>query len=329
MSFRSFTEASGLYNLLMRLRASGIKIIGSGSAVSEGVRNNLDIRPETALWVEDRLGIKERRHLQSGESLLTLVEQSSSVALEASGLVPGDLDGIIVATSTPDFINPSMAAILHGRLGAKSECASFDLQAVCAGFVYALGTVASLIASGAGKNFLLIGADQFSKITNFEDRNCVFFGDAAGAMVVQATQGNSFLAVELNTEGEGWQSFHTPSDSREFIMNASEVSKSATAKLPASIRSICDFSGISVEEIDLFVTHQPSKPVLDSLEESLGIPSERLLRNIENRGNTAGATIPLLFSEMEVITRAKSGDYICFSAIGSGWVWGSAILKWE
>jgi 3-oxoacyl-[acyl-carrier-protein] synthase-3 len=112
-------------------------------------------------------------------------------------------------------------------------------------------------------------------------------------------------------------------------MNSSEVAKSATVKLPASIRSICESSGISTDEITWFVTHQPSKPVLDSLEAELKIKPGSLLRNIEHRGNTAGATIPLLFSEMDVLSRAKSGDYICFSAIGSGWVWGSAILKWE
>lgn len=313
----------------MRLKAQGVRIVGHGSAVCENRVSNISLRPETADWVEARLGIKERRHLQADESLMSLVESASEQALQMSGLKADDLDVIIIATSTPDFINPSMAAILHGRLGAKPECASFDLQAVCAGFVYALGTVASLIASGAGKNFLVIGADQFSKITDFSDRNCVFFGDAAGAMIIQATSGDSFLNVELQTEGTGWESFHTPSISKEFKMNASEVAKNATVKLPASIKSVCDFSGISTDEVSWFVTHQPSKPVLDSLEESLKLAPGRLLRNIENRGNTAGATIPLLFSETDVLNRAKSGDFICFSAIGSGWVWGSAILKWE
>ena len=313
----------------MQLRSQGIRIVGSGSAVSHSSISNQELWPETADWVEARLGIKERRHLNADESLMSLVEIASENALKISGLKASDLDGIVIATSTPDFINPSMAAILHGRLDAKSNCASFDIQAVCAGFVYALGTVASLVASGAGKNFLLIGADQFSKITDFSDRNCVFFGDAAGAMIIQATSGDSFLNVELQTEGAGWESFHTPSISKEFRMNASEVAMSAKVKLPASIRSICEFSGISTDEINWFVTHQPSKPVLDSLEENLKLNPGSLLRNIENRGNTAGATIPLLFSEMDVLNRAKSGDYVCFSAIGSGWVWGSAILKWE
>lgn len=313
----------------MRMKATGVRIIGHGSAVSDFRVKNHDLRADTAQWVEERLGVKERRHLPINEELIQLAETASRNALEASGLLPHDLDGIIVATSTPDFINPSMASMLHGRLEANTNCASFDIQAVCAGFVYALGTVTSLIASGAGKNFLIVGADQFSKITDFNDRNCVFFGDAAGAMIIQSTSGDSFMNVELHSEGKGWESFHTPSDTRTFKMDSSEVAKSATVKLPASIRSICDSSGISTDEITWFVTHQPSKPVLDALEAELKIKPGRLLRNIEYRGNTAGATIPLLFSEMDVLSRARSGDYICFSAIGSGWVWGSVILKWE
>lgn len=313
----------------MRLTCHGIRVSGSGSAISQHSKSNVDLRPDTAAWVEERLGIKERRHLKADESLISLVENASMQALKMSQLIAQDLDGIIVATSTPDFLNPSMASVLHGRLGADANCASFDIQAVCAGFVYALGTVASLIASGAGKNFLIVGADQFSKITDFDDRNCVFFGDAAGAMIIQATTGDSFLNVELHSEGKGWESFHTSSSTRKFKMDSSEVAKNATVKLPESIRSVSELSGISTDEITWFVTHQPSKPVLDSLEEELKIRPGRLLRNIEYRGNTAGATIPLLFSEMKVLSRAKSGDYICFSAIGSGWVWGSAILKWE
>jgi 3-oxoacyl-[acyl-carrier-protein] synthase-3 len=313
----------------MRFKCKGIRIAGSGSAVSQNQVSNLQLRPDTAVWVESRLGIRERRHLGEEESLLSIIESAAIKALSVANLKATEIDAIIIGTSTPDYLNPSMASILHGRLAASPNCASFDLQAVCAGFVYSLGIAASLIAAKAGKNFLVIGADQFSRITDFEDRNCVFFGDAAGAMVIQASDGDSYLAVELNSEGEGWESFHTPRNTGTFQMNSAEVARNASAKLPDSIRSVSRFSGILTSEINWFVTHQPSKPVLDALEEELQISEGRLLRNIEFRGNTAGATIPLLFSELDVINRAKSGDYICFSAIGSGWVWGSAILKWE
>lgn len=312
----------------MRIRVPGIRLIASGSAISDNPISNVDLRPETAEWVESRLGIIERRHLQETEALIDLVEVASRNALKNGGIESHQLTAIIVATSTPDYINPSMAAILHGRLKASSDCASFDLQAVCAGFIYGLSTVASMIAANAGKYFLLIGADQFSKITDFDDRNCVFFGDAAAAILIEATDDDNFLAVELHSEGSGWENFHTSREESTFLMNAKEVARSATTKLPASIESICNYVGIVPNDVSLFVTHQPSKPVLDSLEASLNIQSGRLLRNIEFRGNTAGATIPLLFDEMDIINKAKKGDYICFSAIGAGWVWGSAILKW-
>lgn len=313
----------------MRIHSAGIKIIGSGSSVSSQTITNADLRPETAEWVSERLGIDSRRHLLNAESILDLIVVAAQKALYSGGISASQLDCIIVATSTPDYINPATASILHGRLGAKQSCASFDLQAVCAGFVYSVGLVASLAAAKAGKYFLIIGADQFSKITDFDDRNCVFFGDGAGAMLLESTDGDSFLAVELNSDGAGWESFQTPRSLGHFLMNAKDVALNATQKLPDSIRSTCSYAGVEVSEIDWFVTHQPSKPVLDALEVSLGIPPSKLFRNIVNRGNTAGATIPLLFDEINMLNLAKTGDLLCFSAIGAGWVWGSAILKWE
>ena len=316
------------YHCFMKTRVSGVKIIASGSAISGNAVSNADLRPDTAEWVDSRLGIVERQHLKMSDLLIDLIEDASLKALRAGGVDASQLTAIVIATSTPDFVNPSMAAILHGRLKASSDCASFDLQAVCAGFVYGLSTIASMIAAGAGKYFLLVGADQFSKITDFEDRNCVFFGDAAAAILIESTDDDNFIAVELHSEGSGWESFHTSHEKGTFFMNAKEVSQNATTKLPTSIRSICSYAGIEPKDVSLYVTHQPSKPVLDSLEASLSLEPGKLLRNIKYRGNTAGATIPLLFDEMDVINKAKKGDYICFSAIGSGWVWGSAILKW-
>lgn len=317
------------YSKSMFIEVSGVKIIGSGSAVSEHEITNKSLYPETAAWVESKLGILERRLLTVDENLIDLVVEASHRAMKNSKIQAANLDAIIVATSTPDYINPSMASLLHGRIGASAACASYDIQAVCAGFVYALANVAALIAAKAGTHFLIVGADQFSKITDFQDRNCVFFGDGAGALVIKATEGNSQLTIEINTEGAGWNAFHTPARKPKFQMNSNEVSKNAKTKLPASIRSVCTRAGISVSDIDLFVTHQPSKPVLDALENELMLESGKLLRNIAYRGNTAGATIPLLFDEAKVISRMTSGQNLCFAAIGSGWVWGSAILKWE
>lgn len=314
----------------MQFIVNGIRILGSGSSLPGRMRTNNDLRPDTSDWVEDRLGIVERSHINPAELLLDSILEASKIALDAAGISAQDLDFIIIATSTPDYINPSTASIIHGLLGAKDSCASFDLQAVCAGFVYALSMVASYSGVKAGRYFLVIGADQFSKITDFDDRNCVFFGDAAAAMVIESTESlDSYLALDLHTDGFGWESFHTPKSTSTFSMNSKEVALSATTKLPASIQAVCNYANVKVSDIQYFVTHQPSKPVLDKLEETLEISEGRLLRNIKLRGNTAGATIPLLFDELQVIKMAKPGDLICFSAIGAGWVWGSAILKWE
>ena len=159
-------------------------------------------------------------------------------------------------------------------------------------------------------------------------RDCVFFGDAAAALVFEATQNNSYLAVELSASG-GASAFRTPKNTSKYEMNAKEVSSYASKTLPESVKSVCDFAKVSVEDISYFFTHQPSKPVLDNLENALELKKGVLQRNISNRGNTAAATVPLLFHESKLNKKINDGDLICFSGIGAGWVWGSAIMKWE
>lgn len=312
----------------MQIKCIGIKISGSGSAIpSYGIKNN-ELWPETAGWVSEKLGIQERRFIREPDTLTSLCVSAANEAMIAAGISARDLDCIIVATSTPDFINPSMASLVHGELEASASCAAFDIQGVCAGFIYALGLLSSLVNSKSGKYFLLIGADQFSQITDFSKRDCVFFGDAAAALVFEATQNNSYLAVELSASG-GADAFRTPKNTSKYEMNAKEVSAYASKTLPESVRSVCDFAKVSIEDISYFFTHQPSKPVLDNLENALELKKGVLQRNISNRGNTAAATIPLLFHESRLDKTINDGDLICFSGIGAGWVWGSAIMKWE
>lgn len=312
----------------MQIKCIGIKISGSGSAIpSYGIKNN-ELWPETAGWVSEKLGIQERRFIREPDTLTSLCVSAANEAMIAAGISAKDLDCIIVATSTPDFINPSMASLVHGELEASASCAAFDIQGVCAGFIYALGLLSSLVNSKSGKYFLLIGADQFSQITDFSKRDCVFFGDAAAALVFEATQNNSYLAVELSASG-GADAFRTPKNTSKYEMNAKEVSAYASKTLPESVRSVCDFAKVSIEDISYFFTHQPSKPVLDNLENALELKKGVLQRNISNRGNTAAATIPLLFHESRLDKTINDGDLICFSGIGAGWVWGSAIMKWE
>jgi 3-oxoacyl-[acyl-carrier-protein] synthase-3 len=312
----------------MNISARSLVFLGSGYALPSNVLNNAEVWPETSNWVETRLGIRERRVLSADEHLLELCEKAAINAFEESGTNARDVGCVIVATSTPDYTNPSMASILHGRLGLSSESAAFDIQAVCAGFIYALGISSSLKFAGIKGNILIIGADQFSRITNWEDRNCVFFGDGAGAVIL-GEQHNTFrMLTKLKAEGEGWSSFHTPSQSPKFIMNTHEVYNSATTKLPRLIEEVCEDLGIEVDNIDKFFVHQPSKPVLDGLQESLKIPAEKLPRNIEFHANTAGATIPLIFAQNIKAIDIKDGSWVCFAAIGAGWVWGVSIMEW-
>lgn len=312
----------------MRIKCTGVRISGSGSGLPSQSFRNSEIWPTTESWVSEKLGIQERRFIREPETLASLCVAAANEALEEAGISGSDLDCIIVATSTPDFINPSMASLVHGELNASEKCAAFDIQGVCAGFIYALGLLSSLVNSKSGKYFLLIGADQFSLITDFSKRDSVFFGDGAAALVFETTQNDSYLAVELSASG-GATAFRTPNHSGKYEMNSKEVSSYASQTLPESVKSVCDFAEIDINEIAYFFTHQPSKPVLDNLESALELKEGVLQRNISNRGNTAAATIPLLFHESKLQKKLIDGDLICFSGIGAGWVWGSAIMKWE
>lgn len=314
----------------VNLITAGLRISGHGSAIPSQVKTNDDLFSSTANWVTSRLGIDERRHLTSSESFVDLCEKAALNAILNSHSELQDFEGIIVATSTPEMINPSMASMLHGRLGMPDSAMTFDIQAVCAGFVYGIGTVAAISnLSGTGK-WLLIGADQFSRITDFNSRDCVFFGDAAAAMVIEKTKENNKCFFEFGSHGKGWEGFTTSEETRTFKMNSRSVFESASTRLPTAIRGACSAVGISVQDVSHFFVHQPSKPVLDALEKTLEIPEGRLYRNIRDRANTAGATVPLLFSEMQTKgIKIKNEEWVCFAAIGAGWVWGVALMQWQ
>ena len=313
----------------MKIKTTGLKVVGSSLSVPKNNLENQEIWPETKQWVEDNLGIKSRSHLVNGESLINLCVEAAKNCILDSGITSQDIDCIIIATSTPEYINPSMAAIVHGEIGARQNCPAFDIQAVCAGFIYALGMVAALADAGSGKNFLVIGADQFSKITDFTRRDCVFFGDAAAAIMVRKTELDNLFVANLYADGKNWSDFHTTDLGSKLKQNAKEVTKNAVQKIPAAILEICHEVNLKPEDISHYFTHQPSKIVLDKVEERLGVKPNSIYRNLANRGNTASASIPSVFFDSGKLRAIKSGEFVCFAAIGSGWVWGVAILQWE
>jgi 3-oxoacyl-[acyl-carrier-protein] synthase-3 len=313
----------------MLINANGLQVIGCGASSPRNSYTNEEVFPETAEWVTRILGISSRGFVSKEETIIDLCLAAVEEAIRSSGISSEMLDGIIVATSTPEYINPSTAAIIHGAIGAKEECAALDIQGVCAGFIYALGIAASLGSCGAGQYFLVIGMDQFSQITDFESRDSVFFGDGAGAVVVQFTGQDSLFALELKADGEHWKDFYTSRLDGKFKMDSKAVSESATSRLPKAIHDLCKKNNIEVNQIDHFFTHQPSKAVLDKVEMAIGSPENGFYRNLQHRGNTASASIPTVFYDSGMFSKIKDGDIVCFAAIGAGWVWGVALLEWK
>lgn len=315
----------------VRILQNGAYISGTGSAVPSTIVTNEDLAktsPTNAKWVSEVLGIKSRRHLKASETLLGLCFQSAQSSLVNSRKTIEDIDVIIVATSTPDYLNPSMASQLHGALNASSSTAAFDIQAVCSGFLYGLGIAVKLLSDEV-KNVLLVGADQFSKITDFSNRDSVFFGDGAGAVVIsRSTDPKSFIAVDLYADSQNWEGFYTPRLESKFVMTGRLVREKAIKVLPDAFRKLVEDLGFEVDNITAIFPHQPSKPVLDELETELNLKQGVLRRNIELRGNTAGATVPLLLDESMETSSIPNGSLVGFAAIGSGWTWGVALTHW-
>jgi 3-oxoacyl-[acyl-carrier-protein] synthase-3 len=313
----------------MLIDASGLQVIGCGASSPNRIVTNEELFPSTAEWVKQRLGISSRGYVSQDQSILDMCLAAVQEAIQTSGISVDQLDAIIVATSTPEYVNPSTASIIHGAIGAAEDCAALDIQGVCAGFIYALGMAGALGACKAGKYFLIVGADQFSQITDFESRDSVFFGDAAGAIIVEFTDKDSLFALELKADGKQWRDFHTTRKGNTFHMNSKAVSESATRRIPEAIIDLCNKKNLTVGQIDHFFTHQPSKAVLDKVEENLGFPSVGIYRNLEKRANTASASIPTVFYDSGMFSKIQDGEIVCFAAIGAGWVWGVALLEWR
>jgi 3-oxoacyl-[acyl-carrier-protein] synthase-3 len=306
----------------LRIDLKGYKFLGTGSAfplnavTNESLATYAPINPD---WTSSTLGVEERRYLADGESLSELALSASRKAISSSGgrVIP---DLVIVATSTPEYINPSMACILHEALGLPEESPAFDIQAVCNGFLYATSVAASLLNTSGKETALIVGADQFSKITDFDSRNSVYFGDgAAAAVLAKDSKSGSDMILDLYANGTDWRHFHTKSIESKFEMQANGVARIVNSKVPKAIFKLLGDYGLSVLDVDHFVTHQPSKGVLDNLESQLGIPSSKLKRNYATNGNTAGATVP---SILDLIRRdITPNSLVCYVSFGSGWTW--------
>ena len=330
----------------MKQLVRNVKILGTGSYAPEKVYTNEYLEslvPTNSKWIYENVGIKERHVAATNETTSDLATQAGLRAVENAGLSCKDIDLIIVATATADRKAPSTATIVQHKMKAKNA-AAFDLTAVCCGFLFAASVASQYIASGVYNHVLVIGADTFSKITDWTRRDCIFFGDGAGAAVLgssNVTEG--FLAYRLYTYTEDRMfGFTIPGGGSEipitkdniddglqyFQMDGHAVFESATRVLPEAINQVLEDTGLSVDDIDIMIPHQPSIRILKKTAELIGLPFEKVMNNMERYANTSGATIPILLDEVNRSGKIKKGDIVLFAAVGSGWTYGASIIKW-
>ena len=330
----------------MKQLVRNVKIIGTGSYVPETIYTNeyLETIIDTkSSWIFENLGIKERRIASKDQATSDLAAEAALKAIENAGLKKDDIDLIIVATATPDRLAPSTAAIVQDKIQAYNAVA-FDISAVCSGFLYAMSVASQFIAAGVYDNVLVIGADMFSRITDWKRRDAVFFGDGAGAAVF--THGNvneGFLAFRLYTDGRGKWNYTIPAGGSEmpttedtlkrglhyFQMDGRAVYVTGTKVLPIAINQVLEDTGLKIEDIDFLIPHQPSIKILEKTAEIIGLPWEKVMTNMDKYANTSGGTIPILLDEVNKSGKLKKGSIVLFAAVGSGWTYGASILKWH
>ncbi len=290
-------------------------------------------------WIRSRSGIERRHFAAEDESTSDLATEAAKRALQDAGIVPDDLDAIILATSTPDLTFPSAATMVQAALGMNRGFA-FDVQAVCAGFIYALSTANSMLLSGQARRIMVIGAETFSRIMDWEDRaTCVLFGDGAGALIVEAQDGagdasdRGILSVDLNSDGRFRDILYVDggvsTGSTGFLrMQGKEVFRHAVEKLAKTATSAMDAAGITPGEVDWIVPHQANIRIIQGTAKKLGLSMDHVVVTVQDHGNTSAASIPLALSVGVERGQIKRGDVIVTEAIGGGLAWGAVVLRW-
>lgn len=327
----------------MRIRYGNI--VGWGKYVPSRVITNADLaaRIDTSdEWIVQRTGIRERRVVSEGETTSKMAVEASRAALDMAGVRAKDLDLIIVATSSPDYLTPPVSSQVQHALGAK-DVGAFTLVAGCPGFVYGLSTAQQFIAAGASKNVLVVGAELISRYVDWDDRaTCVLFGDGAGAVVMQATdEPSGVLSFVLGSDGSGAEDLilpgggvaHPPTHEtvdqglHHLRMNGRKVFRFATRVLGRALEQAIEGAGLSVEDIDLFIPHQANARIIRSAARHVGLPPEKVFVNIEKYGNTSAASIPIALCEAHEQGRFRPGDTLAFVAFGAGLTWAAAVVR--
>ena len=320
---------------------------GSGSALPKRLVTNADLADEVETsdeWIVERTGIRQRYIAGEGETTSSLATEAARKAISASGMEPSDIDLIVLATATPDHTFPATATQVQAALGCRGGIA-FDVAAVCSGFLYAMTTADAMLAKGLAKRALVIGAETFSRILDWEDRTtCVLFGDGAGAIVLEASDAEvaaedrggiqrGILASRLHADGahkdllyvDGGPS--TTGTVGKLRMKGREVFRHAVVNLADVLREVIGEAGFEPEDIDWVVPHQANGRILDATAKKLGIEAEKVIVTVDQHANTSAASVPLAFDHAVRDGRIKPGDLVVFEAMGGGFTWGAAIAR--
>lgn len=321
-------------------------VVGWGKYVPQRVLTNDDLSrmvDTSDEWIRTRTGIRERHIAKDGETTSSMAVQAARQALEVARLNPTQLDLIIIATATPDYIFPATACLVQDILGA-TRAAAFDLSAGCSGFIYGLNVAAHLLSSRAYQTALVVGAETLSRITDWSDRaSCVLFGDGAGAVILQAGMNEGgVLATTLGSDGSGGDVLRLPAGGSfapashqtvdaglHFIqMKGREVFRFAISEIPAATSEVLEKAGLSLDDLDLLIPHQANQRIIEAATRFLGLPPEAVYSNLEWYGNTSAASIPIALSEAVEKGRIQTGDLVVCVGFGAGLTWGAAAIRW-
>lgn len=316
---------------------------GFGASLPARVVTNRELEGQVETsdeWIVQRTGIRQRYIAGEGETTASLGAAAAQAALDRAGLTPDDIDLIILATSTPNNTFPATAVEIQHRLG-MNHGAAFDMQAVCTGFVYAMATADAYLRGGLAKRAIVIGAETFSRLLDWEDRTtCVLFGDGAGAVVLEAVEGKGdisdrgILTAHLRSDGSHKEKLFvdggpsTTGTVGHLRMQGREVFKHAVGMITDVIVAAFDATKLSIEDLDWLVPHQANIRIIEGSAKKLGIPMEKVVVTVDQHGNTSAASIPLALAQAAGDGRIKEGDLVLLEAMGGGFTWGSVLLRW-
>lgn len=337
---RGWQQACGMRQ---RGMAMNVRVVSTGSALPKAVWSNADLIAAKGLdsddaWIRERTGITQRYIAGEGESTFTLARDAARQALERAGVSPAQVGVLVVATCSPDLSFPSVAALVHGDLGFGQNCAVLDINAACSGFIHGLAVARGLLDTMGGEFAVVVGAETFSNLVDWNDRGtCVLFGDGAGAVVLKRESGErGILALELGADGTCAPLLQSTGGvargqvAGHVLMNGREVYKHAVRQMgdKAAAERVLAEAGLGLDDVDWVIPHQANARIIEAAAQGLGLPHDRVVVTVDRHANTSAASIPLALDVAVNDGRVKAGNVLLLQAFGAGFAWSSAVLRW-